>query len=338
MRMNNKLKIGHEITVPNKNMKIYPLFYEGVHTRQYKIIDEVKGLVTIQDSGRVNTVYIKNNSKSAVFIRAGSILEGNTQNRTLKRSVVVFPRTKTKGYKNTSYVKNAEVFCVHYSSPVNSSGTLGVDCLIPHNLEAMCYSDASQSQVWNNISTYNNGYYTSPYTDNEVVIGTTDNLLAKTKTITVKYKDVIDKIISENPELQDAVGVAIVDTAGVLALEIYDCATSWVVMMRKILEKYSIEFNTKPNAYSTGKYWKTIKNEILSLLSGDIDVLNKFSDNTKVQDEKWVTVTYQGNLRKKYEVELTKLNNKIIHVAAVRGSKYYDSGLLLDTGPIGISY
>jgi len=332
MKLSMKLNIGEQIDTPNKDLKLYPLYYDGVHSRRYRLAEELKDSLLITDSGRVNTVYIRNNSKYPIFIRAGTILKGNTQNRTLKRSMLVFPNQEAKDFENVSYVKAAEVFCVHATHGINaSSGTFGVDCLLPHNLESLCYTSSNQGQMWNNINTC----FTN---DVPLYKAASDDLTTKLKVMEEQYGNTVDQIISKHPQLGDAVGVAIIDSNNILAIELYDSTESWNVMMKKILTKYSKDFSLKnAGTYTTGNYWKDAKNKIQTMLSSSVEVLNKFSDTLDAGKDKWIAVTYQGNVREKYEAELTTLNKKVIHMAIVRGSRYRDESID-DNGPITVLY
>jgi len=324
MKIGNYIDVGKPIEVNNKSMRIYPLFYQGAHGRDYRLIEELESLVDLIDSGQINKVYIKNRSKYPVFIRAGNIISGKTQNRGIKRSILVFPKSKKKSYSNIEYVKSAEVFCVHASSPIASNGTFSVNCLMPHEFESLAYSGAPQATMWRAATNYSHDQ-----------TGTwNDDLLDTVKVVTEKYEDTIDKILNDNPWILDAVGVAIVDSVGILALELYDSQESWSIMAKKILNKYSLDFVKRTGGYTTGQYWKTIEATIKTLLNARFKVLAKYSDSLSVDGKRWVSITYQGNIMDKYEGELTKLNKKVIHLALVRGTKFNYT----DQGPIQIRY
>jgi len=324
MKIGHYIDIGKPIEVNNKSMRIYPLFYQGGHSRDYRLIEELESLVDLVDSGQIDKVYIKNRSKYPVFIRAGNIISGKTQNRGIKRSILIFPKSKKKSYSNIDYVKSAEVFCVHQSSPISSGGTFTVNCLVPHEFESLAYSGAPQNMMWSCTTHYSH----------DITGFSNDNLLDTVKVITEKHEDIIDKIINDNPWILDAVGVAIVDSVGILALELYDSQESWSIMTKKILNKYSLDFAKRVSSYTTGQYWKTIESTIKTLLNSNFKVLAKYSDSLTVDDKKWLSVTYQGNIQDKYEGELTKLNKKVIHLAIVRGTKFNYT----DKGPIQIEY
>lgn len=334
MKIGHYITIGKSIDVPNKSMKIYPLLYQGSHAREYKLIEEVQDLVELIDSGRIDTIYIKNKSRYPVFVRAGNIITGATQNRGIKRSVLVFPQTTKKSYKNIEYTKAAEVFCVHQSSPITSGGTFTVNCLMPHKYEALAYSSTNQSGMWGAISTDTT---VGDFVSSGPIYGTTwknDDLFTKTKAIIDKSKDVVTDIIDNNPWILDAVGIAIVDSAGVLSIELYDSQESWAIMCKKILNKYAPDFSMRSGGYTTGNYWKNKEIDIKSLLNSAFKVLAKYSDSLKVDGKRYLAVTYQGNVQDKYEAEITKLNKKVIHFATVRGTKYNHS----DLGPLSIQY
>ena len=328
MKIGNYLNIGQPIDVTNKGIKIYPLYYQGVHAREYRLIEEVEDKVGLTDSGRVSNIYIRNRSKYPVFIRAGTILKGNTQNRGIKRSIVAFPIGKKREYENIEYTKVAEVYCVHQTSPISSSGSLTVNCLMPHNFEALAYSGASQGKMWNDVK-----YYAST-SGAPTGYASGDDLTGNVSYNIAKYESTVDKIINKNPEIMDAVGIAIVDTANVLSIELYDSQESWNVMCRKILNKYSTDFAKRTSGYSTGNYWKGIPNKIKGVLNSIFKVLAKYSDSARIDGKHWIATTYQGNLQSTFEAEMTKLNKKVIHLAVVRGTKF----ITQDKGPISIIY
>ena len=122
LKLGSSIEIGQAIEVPNKGIKIYPLYYQGIHAREYKLIEEVEKDVDLIDSGSIDKVYIKNKSKYPIFVRAGNIISGKSQNRTIKRSILVTLDVSSK------IIVQPQLTTVMASAAMNSANTFGAYC------------------------------------------------------------------------------------------------------------------------------------------------------------------------------------------------------------------
>jgi len=280
-----------------------------------------------------------NYSKYPVFIRAGEILKGKSQNRAIKRSIVVFPGEEE--YENKGYLQLADVFCVHSSQAI-TGGTFTVSCLVPHYHESLLYSNASQNDIWSANASFRSSTWVPSYLQGEewlqpnapgTFIYSSNDLHAKVKHY---YDDSYVEELMKKKTLKDCIGIVILDWFGIKAIEIFDSEESWSAIRRKIFQKYSIDFQDN---WRECKITKESAEKILKNL-----LKNKFKTITKYfnkQGSKYSSTVYIGNLGM-YEGEITKLNRRVIHFACVRGMKDYFKPIreleISQEGPLILEY
>jgi len=336
LKLRNGFYLDQEVKVKNPGIKVFPIKSRKKVIREYKVLEEVEDQIRFEETGTISKIRVINYSKYPVFIRAGEILKGKSQNRAIKRSIVVFPGEEE--YENKGYLQVADVFCVHSTQAI-TGGTFTVSCLVPHYHESLLYSNASQSDIWRANTSWNNS---SPYSWNEewvqpYTLGTSDfspnDLYLKVK---YYYDDSYVEELMKKKRLKDCIGIVILDWFGIKAVEIFDSAESWSAIRRKIFQKYSIDFQDNWRKCRITK--ESAEKMLKDLLKCKFKTIAKYFNK---QGSKYSSTVYIGNLGK-YEGEITKLNRRVIHFACVRGMNDYYKPIreleISQEGPLILEY
>ena len=259
---------GEAIVVKKANLDtIVPILRDKHQGRNYYILAEARD-VEINDTGKINNVYVKNNEDKALLISKGEIFQGKTQERVAIHSYIIEPG---KGC-------NIEVHCVHATKGIvgNAGMTYGG--------KAPSYVDYSnQSNTWRSITTNNSGdvYYKnanmtlgddvvrsgyssvadqSPILNQNVTFshqmflntnigasvgGTTkgsDDLVNQLKEKKLK----LDNVLKMIPRKENQVGVIFIDDKKLRAIELYDLETSWAFVQDDTISKEGSDFIEEP--------------------------------------------------------------------------------------------
>jgi hypothetical protein len=141
-RFGNPLRVSE-----NSFTVVVPIVRETAAHRQYVTLPEAGSNVEIRDTGRIDRFEVKNHTEENVFIRFGTIFKGNTQERALLRSVVVFPGAKAE----------VEVRCVHASKGIRPGAKTAYSGYTSLDYDQRIYEGnfgtgrANQAHVWNTV-------------------------------------------------------------------------------------------------------------------------------------------------------------------------------------------
>ena len=145
-------KRGFQFAPPERTSEtslavVVPILRKTSLKRQYLLITESPETKVI-DTGGISKMIAKNPTKENIFIRAGSIFRGETQERTLVRSVVVFAGKQAE----------LEVRCVHASRPIRGGAETKTCGVTPYTVDQGNYGDGwkpkDQHTYWSNVATY----------------------------------------------------------------------------------------------------------------------------------------------------------------------------------------
>jgi len=221
---------------------VLPITRELEEERSYLTFTEAGQILQVTETGRINEVEVKNRNGTAVFLRAGEILAGGTQARSIVDSQVVESGEKAR----------IPVVCVHQSRGLRTgakftSGGYTPTPLHTHLLEirererrqrpdqrytrSQFAAAAMQGQHWNSINAYTSrlmasSRYTAHLADvGEPVMDTTprDDLVQAVN----RYSHAIGDVIAKVPVVDKQVGLATIGMEGVIAFECYDLKQSW---------------------------------------------------------------------------------------------------------------
>ncbi len=130
-------------------MVAVPILRNKAPKRHYTTMYEVLNDLNIKDTGSINVVELQNKTGKAIFIRAGTIFEGETQNRATQHSGIYNPG-----------IINIDVRCVQQTHGIRSGEDMKFGAIAPLTItyNLMC---GNQSNVWESVMNYTSGTNTS---------------------------------------------------------------------------------------------------------------------------------------------------------------------------------
>lgn len=138
---------------------VVPILRTKETERMYVTMYEVLKELDIKDTGKISEVELQNKVGKPIFVRAGTIFSGKTQNRATQHSGV---------YKDVDVTLN--VRCVHQTHGISTGAKMEYGSLAPLSV-TMNLMQGSQRDVWDSVSHYTSGSR-DPFTPSDVY-GTT---------------------------------------------------------------------------------------------------------------------------------------------------------------------
>ncbi len=140
-------RFGYRLSDPWKYSEetlgvVVPIIRENSPGRQYITMYEVLKELNIKDTGNISQIELQNKSEMAIFVRAGTIFTGKTQNRAAQHSGV---------YSNEK--ETIDVRCVHASYGIRRGEEMGFGDIAPPSV-TMNLMSRDQSSVWNSVRNY----------------------------------------------------------------------------------------------------------------------------------------------------------------------------------------
>jgi len=246
---------------------VVPILRRFDRDRSYLVLQEVsEDKIVVKDSGRINAVNVTlKGIGKPVFVRAGTVFKGQgTQSRTNSMGVVLEPDRENV----------VEVFCVHATHPIASRYGLELSSgVVPRRVEDVLISSSkSQARVWKattvrgfrarathcprcgssrllqnyeaELVCMQCGYVAAPVSTGHSearggISMVRDDLVANLDEMT-QFNREVDKLLSNIPaDLDNQVGAVIIDSHGVLGLEMLDHPDSWKAFSRSIVRNYA---------------------------------------------------------------------------------------------------
>src|ERR1035437_9950905 len=117
---------GYIIGVPWKpnatsTVFIVPICKKTLIPRQYVTFLGISQGIIAQDPGKIWSVEVTNNSGGNLFVAAGQILAGNTQERCVAKSIAMQPRE----------TRMVPVVCIHEHRSISNGAGMTVDGDVP---------------------------------------------------------------------------------------------------------------------------------------------------------------------------------------------------------------
>jgi hypothetical protein len=214
---------------------VVPILRELEAERSYATLAEALARVNVRDTGSVGLVEVENKGDVAVFLRAGEVLAGSTQERAVVYSQVI-PAHETA---------RVQVACVHASRPLQPGAFMVSEGYTPaavyRTLHRYRGSAGLQGEVWSSVGTatgrmadavacYSSflatgpGSSAGPQTDSMPYPPPPPDDLVQNRR---RFARAIGDVIAKVPWAQNQVGLATVGLEGMLALEAYDLKQSW---------------------------------------------------------------------------------------------------------------
>jgi hypothetical protein len=136
---------------------VVPILRETSLRRQYITFPEASsGEVRVLDTGRIDRFSMRNDMRENVFVRSGTIFQGNTQERCLVRSVVLFG----------GRTADVEVRCVHASRGIRPGAETTYGGISPLEVDRQVYTSGykpvDQSSYWSSVQSYTKSMAMAP--------------------------------------------------------------------------------------------------------------------------------------------------------------------------------
>ena len=310
---------------------VLPILRKSKAKRKYETLAEAKKM-HISDTGSIDAVYTENKGKKPVFIRAGEIFKGKTQERAATVSRVVMPGDTAK----------IKVVCVHQSRPIQGGSKMHKSGYTPSSVENTLLNTelrggSGQGEAWASVAMYaattkagagaGGGGSTSP-SSSPSESSSLDNLQALRNSSDPRLVDVapsddlvknieehsktIEEVLRSVPKVNWQVGMALLGVDGVVVLEAFDLPDSWTSIREDIVKKegesISVEDEDSVFEYKPSKAKKVAQKPLGS----------KFSQKDLYKDSDSRTV---GVETKKFVGEATLLGKDVIHLMMTRKQK-----------------
>ncbi len=279
-----------------------PLIMKAKSDREYVLIQEVKDKVELTDTGNINRSTATNKSHKTVFVRKGTLLKGNTQNRGVVIGTVLFP----------NQVKDLNIQCVHRTSGIVAGASFAaMPTIAPRGVEQAFLNYSGQMETWEAVAHDTRRLSAlavkSIGTANDNLIGAVEELSGDVG----GFREDIEKTLEKIPaSLNNQVGMVVIDSKGVYGVELFDHPDSWKAFSDSIARNYVDVLSEKGKGLFTINLEQTIPAAvefIEALVNADQTVLEQ------EKTAKTCRLTGKGVVG-----EYTSLNNKVIHLIGSR--------------------
>lgn len=198
---------------------ILPVLREKKIKRDYIVLPEAKN-VKIEDTGNIDSAKITNNGNKPIYIRSGTILKGQTQERATIIDRIVFPN-------KTEIIK---VVCIHQTRGIASGTKMDYHSLTPSSIDL-----TSQGAAWGSVATYccnmrNSGMTSLTEGGN---FAASDDLVSYVK----DFSKEIEKILPKIEYKRNQIGMVLFDVEGVYVIEIFDLTLSWKAIRDDVVKR-----------------------------------------------------------------------------------------------------
>lgn len=322
----------------NSLAAVVPILRQSKEKRSYITLSEAKK-VKIEDSGSIDTVYVENTGKEPIFVRAGEIFKGKTQERAAVISRFVMPGKTEK----------ITVVCIHASRGISPESDMMSSGFTPNEFQRNFVMNAMggnmrgnlQHETWNMVSRYSarnleqHAFNSSVQTMNRVSSGryraqsigdvsvaamamgdegssvtrSSSSAPDDLRKSVEEYSKTIEQILRSVPKAEHQVGASLLDVDGCKALEVYDLSESWTAIREEVVRKEGedISKEDKNSAFE----FKPEK----AKTSTQVPLEEKFKEKDLFKDKSSRII---GIDTKKYVGEIALLNDQVIHLNIFR--------------------
>lgn len=273
------------------------------------------GLIEIKDTGSINNLLVINKGELPVFLRMGELLKGDTQNRTVTMSRLIFPQQK----------ENVDVACVHASKGIVPGATFTHGCFTPARDGDYASSYHMSGKISQNMSWSADHSYQGKVKNSLTSFFTGDGILANRARAAMaavastpsddltkvrdQYNEVVEGILKEIPLVGDQVGMVLIDTKGFHSLDCFSLHAPWKAIKEAIAGKESLAIADRDEngvfVYKPKKAKSTVK-----------EVLKRgFEEKSQFKTDRTETLTLDFS---KYIGEVVLLDDEVIHLLIAR--------------------
>ena len=207
-----------------------PLIMKGAPGREYVLIQEVRDKVKLTDTGNINRSTATNKSGKTVFVRKGTLLKGNTQNRGVVIGTVLFPND----------IKDVNIQCVHRTSGIVAGASFAtMSTIAPRLVEQAFLNYSGQIATWSAVASDTRRLNDMAVQNFETA---SDNLIGAVEVLSGgggRFKEEIEKTLEKIPaSLNNQVGMVVIDSKGVYGVELFDHPDSWKAFSDSVARNY----------------------------------------------------------------------------------------------------
>lgn len=256
---------------PESLSAVVPILKRLAGARRYLVIQEIpQERIKITDSGQIGKVKVEmRDVNKPVFVRVGTIFKGQgTQSRTTSKGTIL-------DHRGESIV---DVFCVHATHGISAnSGLSTLIDVVPRKVEDVLTSpQKNQAKVWEaaRLSKWRAAARRCPNCGSSELIQNYETELVCVKCGTVippltvgnratdrrcycirshfrddltenlsemtEFNQQIDKMLSKVPaDIENQVGIVMIDSKGVYGLEMFDHPDSWRAFSKSVVRNYA---------------------------------------------------------------------------------------------------
>jgi len=299
---------------------VIPLVRVTEEVRNYKLLSEAKDMVKIRDTGTISKVELFNKDEYPVLAKAGEVVSGATQARTLAVSQVLMPQEKLV----------VDCACVHSTMGIRGGQKMAPTAYSPSQVRKAVYKGHlsgepfNQSAVWASVNEFSKtaalsasrlGSWalsefgasadylrelSSPYSTPE------NDLAGRVEETQERLKEVLKKV----PEVANQVGMCLVAMTGLELLEAFNHPESWKAIRKAILASESPKISDVSDQNGLFEFREEKAKEIIREL-----LRKQFEEKVVVSKER--TATYILN-EERFMGEVVVLDNRPIHCAFLR--------------------
>jgi len=271
--------------------------------RDYVLLQEIqdKLKIEIKDTGLIGAAEVNNPTDYNVFIRKGTLLKGPTQERGVVTGKVLLPCSTEK----------IEVQCVHASRGIRSGAFFRAGGIAPRPVMKSFLSRRSQHETWNAVNQATRSYMAMAAPAGQISEQRISDDLVGILEQTQKFRDEVEDVLKKVPgDLNDQVGIAIIDLKGVVGLEIFNHPDSWSAFSKSVVRSYADALSEEGSELFEMKLDR-VKEAVISF----IQKLAETPSDVVYKNERSTTHTLKG---KEVAGEYTTLNTVMIHLVAFR--------------------
>jgi len=296
-----ELQLGQPWKPTNKSLTlVIPIIIKTAGKRSYVVLEEIKDKVKIVDTGHIGEIRITADHDKPIFIRGGTMLKGATQERANPYSIIIAPQIP----------EEIMVHCIHATRGIMLGAILTPSGHAPRQVYAQMLLARDQSLTWNAVTQYSNSILPEIGADSllrgDDLVGTYENIK--------NFRKELEEPLKQIPDHINQVGVVIVDSDGIVGLELYDHPDSWKAFSESILRSFSeaIAREDKTGIFTVNEdaVLPTVQAFLKEIASAQQEeVFNKNNARTTIIKTK----NYVG--------EYTKLDESTIHLSITRREK-----------------
>jgi hypothetical protein len=327
---------------------IVPVKRDSDLKRDYITFAEAQD-VKVEDTGAVDSVYVKNNEDKPLFISRGEIFKGKTQERAAIHGYII---GAGRGQK-------VSVRCIHQTKGISKGAEMKFGGYAPYDVDL-----SSQSRTWSTVSNFNTQYATTSNlksTDKNILRNparrfydpeiTTTSMVLPAEIYSASHthldisgndtlgdvnvrslycddlvgtldemSDMIQKMLKKIPPIENQIGAIFLYENEIKGLDVYDLPDSWKAVKNDVVEKEGSNYLKKDDT----NLFEFKAEKVKALLGKKLNTT--FEEKTLFDNKEYKVIEIRQilpenedrNKTKRLMGEAVEFNGKIIHLTMYR--------------------